>query len=276
MADPNPNHIIPKRVLFELPGMRGVPVRRDVTYREGPDGPLTMDVYYPPGHSPTAPVPAVVIVTGYSGSMKPRLLDCTFKELGWTISTAQLLAVSGIAAVAYMNDDALTDAHAVIRYVRDHARELAIDPGRIGVWSSSGNCPTALSLLMRSTSEDVRAAVLLCGFLLDFDGATDVAAMAAQYRFVDACAGRSIDDVERDVPILLARAGREHVAAVNASIDGFVTRAVAANLPLTFVNHADGPHGFELFDDSAATRAIVRQALAFMQDHLGAAPLLSR
>jgi hypothetical protein len=270
MADPNPNDIIPKRVLFELPGMRDVLVRRDVAYREGPDGPLTMDVYYPPGDTHTTLLPAVVIVTGYCGSMKPRLLDCTYKELGWTISTAQLLAVSGIATIAYHNDDAIADAHAVLGFVRDHANELGIDAERIGVWACSGNCPTALSLMMQPTDEPVRAAVLLCGYLLDLDGATGVADMAARYRFADACAGRSIADVRREVPIFLARAGRDQSAGVNESIDAFVTRAVAANLPLTFANHAEGPHGFELFDDSAATRAIVRQALGFMQDHLGA------
>jgi hypothetical protein len=42
------------------------------------------------------------------------------------------------------------------------------------------------------------------------------------------------------------------------------------NLPVTVVNHADGPHAFDLLHDSEATREIIRQMLRFMQFHLQA------
>jgi len=37
--------------------------------------------------------------------MEPRLLDCIYKELGWTVSMAQLIAVSGMVAITYTNRD---------------------------------------------------------------------------------------------------------------------------------------------------------------------------
>jgi hypothetical protein len=40
---------------------------------------------------------------------------------------------------------------------------------------------------------------------------------------------------------------------------------LAANLPLTLANHAEGLHAFDLFDDRAATRAAVGQVLGFLQ-----------
>ena len=47
-------------------------------------------------------------------------------------------------------------------------------------------------------------------------------------------------------------------------------RDLIENLPITFVNHAEGPHAFDLFDDSRASRDIVRQTLRFLRQHLTA------
>lgn len=45
--------------------------------------------------------------------------------------------------------------------------------------------------------------------------------------------------------------------------------ALRCNLPVTLVNHATGPHGFDLMDDSEASREVVRAMLAFLQAKLG-------
>jgi hypothetical protein len=57
---------------------------------------------------------------------------------------------------------------------------------------------------------------------------------------------------------------------MNASIDGFIRQGLTANLPITLVNHAEGPHAFDLFDDSRTSRDIVRQTLRFLRQHLTA------
>lgn len=41
-------------------------------------------------------------------------------------------------------------------------------------------------------------------------------------------------------------------------------------IPVTFVNRATGPHGFNYADDSEESRQVVRAALAFLQANLGA------
>ena len=48
----------------------------------------------------------------------------------------------------------------------------------------------------------------------------------------------------------------------------FAAAALARNLPIAFANHAHGPHAFDLFDEGAMTRAMVRQTLAFLGAHL--------
>jgi len=91
-----------------------------------------------------------------------------------------------------------------------------------------------------------------------------------KYGFVNATAGRSIDELPADVPILVLRAGRESFPGVNAALDQFAARALARNLPLTFVNHASGPHAADMDDDTEATRRIIRQVLDFLRLHLEA------
>jgi len=51
-------------------------------------------------------------------------------------------------------------------------------------------------------------------------------------------------------------------------MDRFVAKALAANLPLTLVNYAEGPHGFDLFADSDTSREIITSVLRFLRSTL--------
>ena len=61
------------------------------------------------------------------------------------------------------------------------------------------------------------------------------------------------------------RAGQDQFAHLNDSIDRFVAGALARNLPITLVNHATGPHAFDLMQDSETSREIIRQVLDFLR-----------
>jgi hypothetical protein len=268
MTQTQPNDLITRRSCLQLSGMDTVAIQRDVEYCTTDSGPLTMDLYYPPDVSASRPLPAVIIVAGYSDAMEPRLLDCIYKDLGWTVSMAQLIAVSGMVAVTYTNREPARDLQALFAYLQDHGPSLRIPGPRVGVVAASGNVPTALATLMHDASRTPACAVFSCGYMLDSDGSMDVADAAAQWRFANPCAGKSISDLRHDVPLFIARAGLDQFPGVNASIDRFVRSAIDANLPVTFVNHSDGPHAFDLFHDSLTSREIVRQLLAFLQRHL--------
>jgi len=56
---------------------------------------------------------------------------------------------------------------------------------------------------------------------------------------------------------------------MNDSIDRFVAPALAANAPLTCMNHASGEHGFDNQNDDDRSREIVTTALAFLRANLG-------
>ena len=116
----------------------------------------------------------------------------------------------------------------------------------------------------------VRCAAMLYGYTMDMDGSTAVADMSQQAGFVNACAGRSADDLPDGAPMLFVRAGRDHFPGLNEALDKVVARALARNLPLSLINHATGGHGFDLDENTAISRGIVKQVLAFLQLHLNA------
>ena len=266
--DTTPEDILKKVVVYRIPGMEAVKVLRDVEYKEGDAGALTMDIYYPSDRESGSRTPAVVVVAGYPDPGFQKMIGCRFKEMGSNISWGRLMAASGLVAITYTNREPATDIHALLQYVRQNSASLGIDENRIGVWAASGNVPLALSVLMREGSDYLKCAVLCYGIMLDQDGFTDVAEAAKTWGFVNPCAGKSVADLPQGLPLFIARAGQDEIPHLNETLDRFLTKALACNLPVTFTNHPAAPHAFDLFHDSETSREIIRQILAFMRFHL--------
>lgn len=279
MSETPRHEVTLRKLVYTMPGVDAVTVRRDVPYRTTESGALGMDVYYPPhaGSERTRPtsvppetqpayLPAVVFATGFSDAGGRKMLGCAMKEMESYIGWARLVAASGMVAIAYENRDPASDIHAVLRYVRDNTATLGVDAQRIGLMGFSGNGPVTLSALMDDGA--LACGALCCAFMLDLDGATGVADAQAQWRFVNPCAGMTVDDLPQDLPLFVARAGQDQFGGLNDAIDRFVAKALARNLPLTVVNHATGPHAFDTADDSETTREIIRSILGFFRLHL--------
>ena len=266
--DTQQNPISKKRVVYTLPGVDAVTVRRDEVYRVTDGGPLTMDLYYPPEALRGARTPAVLFVTGFNDAGALRMLGCRLKDMGSYVSWGQLAAASGLLGITYTNSDPAADVRAVLDHLRQNAAALEIDETRVGVWSCSGHVPTALSVLMQDAGERLRCAVLCYGYMLDFDGSTGTAAAARQFGFANPCAGKTVADLRRDLPLFIARAGQDLMPGLNDALDRFMIQALACNLPVSCVNHSTAPHAFDIMDDSDTSREIIRQILAFMQFHL--------
>lgn len=261
--------IAAKPVVYQIPGMDEVTVQRDIAY-DSSNAALSMDLYRPPDAKAATRLPAVVFVMGYSDLGAEKMFGCKFKEMEAYVGWAKLVAASGLLAVTYVNHDPVRDLDALFAYLRENAQALGIDERRIGVWSGSGNVPRALALLMTERTS-VKCAALCYGYALDLDGGTAVAEAAKKWRFATPAARKTVRDLPPDLPLFIARAGRDSVD-LNVTLDRFIAHALAANLPITVANHATGPHAFDIMDDSETSREIIRQILAFLRLHLLPAP----
>lgn len=260
------HEVTTRRLIYEVSAADAVQVDRDLTYRASGGHDLTFDLYRPPTIVGTA-LPAVLFVTGFPDPGMHRMLGCNAKDVASNQDWARLVAASGHAAITYVNREPVADAQAILAHVRERAHGLGVVPARIGAWACSGNVPNALSLLMTATPR-LTCGALCYGYLLDLDGSTAVADAAARWRFANPCAGRVVEDLPDDLPLFIARAGRDEMAGLNDSIDRFVTKALALNRPVTVVNHHTAPHAFDTVDASEASRGLIRQILAFFTSHV--------
>ena len=213
--------IAKKKVIYQLPAMDAVVVRRDLTYPSTSGAELPMDVYYPPPQSPIRRPPTILLPMAYPDP------TARVRAYGPVTSWARLIAASGMAAIVYGAAAPEDDVHAVMRYLRTGADALAVDGDNFGIFATSGNVTVGLSAVMHD--RQVKCAALLYGYTMDADGSTAVADMSRQAGFVDACAGHSVDDLPDNVPILFVRAGREHFPGLNDALDKVVGRALARN-----------------------------------------------
>ena len=253
--------IAKKKVAYRLPGMDELPVRRNLTYRSTSGSGLLMDVYYPSSQpGPCAPV--VLVPLAYPDP------EARVRMYGPVTSWAQLIAAAGMAAVLYGAEAPEEDVHAALRYLRAEADALSLHVDNLGLVAASGNVTVGLSALMRD--RHVKCAAFLYGYTMDLEGSTAVADMGSQAGFVNACAGKSVNDLPADVPMLFVRAGRDQFPGLNEALDTVIARALARNLPVTLINHATGGHGFDLDENTETSRGIVQQVLAFLRLHLHA------
>lgn len=214
--------------VLKLPGMENVDVRTNVRY----DGARTFDLYRPTG----GPAPLVIFVNGVG---RPDL-----KKWGQYTSWPRLAAARGMAAISYQTEgeQAGEQTETLLAYVRRNARELKIDASRIAIWACSANGRVGTAMLANHEPDNFRAAVF--------------------YYAIMPTAPR-----HAEVPVFLARAGLD-TQMINDSIDAWARQAVAIETPLTLVNYPNGLHGFDLRNDTAESREIIRRTLDFLHFHL--------
>ncbi len=261
------DQISKKKVVYTMPAMEAVMVRRDEPYRVTDTGALTMDLYYPPATKAGVQTPAVIFVTGYSDLGAEKLLGSRFKDMGSFVSWAQLVAACGLVGITYANREP-GDVYEALHHVQQNATSLGIDARRIGVWACSGHGPNALSVLMERGRDGLN---VRCWPMPT--RSTSMARPASPMRQNNSGLSR----LPRVDPSLISRAisrYSSHVQVVT-KCRGSTTlstdssgAALAMNLPVTVTNHATGPHAFDVVDDTRTSRDIIRQVLAFLQFHL--------
>jgi dienelactone hydrolase len=256
------------RVAYTLPGVETAAVRKDVAYKTVGDETLHADVYAPAVLGKDERRPAVIFVHG------GPVPGPGIKEWGVFVSYGQLAAASGYVGITFHHrfygparvTEADEDVADLVAYVRKNAADLRVDRDRIAIWAFSGGGP----FLARWLGEPPLYLRALVAYYAVLDirtpppGLPDPLDAAVRQRLSPAA---RVASTTRPVPVLVARAGRDH-PALNRTVDAFAAAALTHNLPLELLNHPEGRHAFDILDDDARTREILARTFAFLKTHL--------
>ena len=69
-------------------------------------------------------------------------------------------------------------------------------------------------------------------------------------------------------PMLIARAGHDEIPDLLVGLDRFISIALKNDANITVMNNPAAPHGFDDKQDTARTREILHEMLAFLNEHL--------
>jgi hypothetical protein len=250
------------RLVHTVAGAEGV-VADEHAYTTA-EGPLPFRLYRPTTGATPLPTGALVIVSGFPDPGMKAFLGKVLQDWAGYIDWARAIAASGVPAITYENR-APADVHVLVQHLRANAAALGLDPARVGVLACSGNVPTALGVVAR---ERLACAALLYGLTLDLPGETAMADAAKQFHFAIPD-GVGIDDLPVDTPMLFVRAGKDATPGLDPQLQRFVAALAARGTRTTVLTHADGPHSFDLVDDSPETHRVIDEILRYLVAHLG-------
>ncbi len=271
---PDPKEIDQMRVVYEFPDMEHIPVKKDIVYKTVANEDLTMDIYYPFNIQPNTHLPAVIFVQGGASAEQVK----QHKVMQQYVSWSQLIAASGLIAVVFehRSDEGYSklsiageDIDDLCGYVRTHGAKLGINPDFLGIWSCSSGSLYGISAALRGTPEYIRCAIAYYGGMSlmnrklfhfsseEEEGAREFSPLYHLNR----------EDAAKIAPLFIAKAGRDRTF-LNEALDEFVRMANERNVPITFMNHPDGEHGFDILNDDERSREIIGATLDFVHEHL--------
>lgn len=263
--------LVNRPVVYKVPGMDQVSVKKDLTYKKIDDPNVKMDVYTPPGLAAGEKRPAVVFIHGGAASQ--------FRPKDWGVyqSWGRLTAASGMAAVIFTHRlgfpqtailDGASDVADALSYIRANADSLGIDKDRLCLAAYSAGGPM-LSPFMSDPPPYVRCLVGFYPFLdirqTKEHQASETAETLQKFSPIVQVGTRP----ERVPPLFVARAGKDEIPTLLDSVDRFAAEALKRNVPVTVMNHPSGSHGFDNQVDDERSREIVRGAVEFMKLQLG-------
>ncbi len=269
---PPPDQVFRMPIVYSVPGMDKVSVRRDIVYKTvdsaGAKLDLKMDVYVPAGAQPGQRFPAVLLISG--GGADPAM---DWRVAGVYQSYGRLLAASGMVGIPFTKryqrglegvTQGESDLADLTRYVREHAAELNVNPDRLAVWAFSGG-GFLLASALRDTPPYIRA-------ILSFYAILDVNPQMTPPEELQRLSEHSPlaqlkRSGERVAPILIARAGLDN-AGLNDGITRFVQEARTRHVAIEVLEHPQGRHGFDILDENDRSREIIARAIEFLKAHL--------
>lgn len=258
-----------KPIVYSIPGMKRVKVKRNIVYKRIDNSDLNADIYSPPSIKGGAKLPAVIYIHG--GRIPPNLLTKP-KDWGVYQSHGKLIAASGFIGITFNHryygydylDEAQSDVDSLIEYIRSNADTLNIDKNRIIVWAFSAG-GMFLSHAIRDRPSYIRGIVAYYTMLDARLMRKQAPSSISNETLRDYSPLYYLQSAEKMVmPIFIARAGQDDIN-LNKIIDNFAQEAINKNVNLDFSNHTSGRHGFDVHNDDERSREIIKQTLEFIK-----------
>ena len=262
--------IVNMPVVYSVPAMDKVRIKKDVAYKSEANLELKMDVYMPPNLKKGDRRPAVFFIHGGTA------LENRPKDWGVFASWGKLVGASDLVGVVFTHrmgfpkpEFALaeSDLRDAVNYVRDNANALNVDKDRIAFVAFSAGGPL-LSVPLRDAAAYVRGLVSFYSFL-DIQqsemhkqaiGDAEILKKYSPLSFLAPNAARL-------PPIFIARAGLDEIPGLNAAADRFISEALSKNINVELMNHPSGIHGFDNQIDDDRSREIIRRVLGFLREN---------
>ena len=265
-ADNSESSFEPGDLVFRVPNMDRVTVRRNLTYKTAGELDLRSDLYLPAEATDESRLPAIIFIPGDADAATMR----NAKDWKFFVSYGRIAATTGFAGIVcnHRSSENFTqlpgvrsDLEDLLRYVRANASALSVDKDRLCLWFFSASGPH-FSVAMGRNAEFVKCLVAYYPVLAVPPGAMDAAAVVEF---------SAIEQLKRHAPkvppMLLVKAGRD-ASSLNRLIDAFREQAHASHLPLAYLEHPKGRHAFDIRDNDDTSREILRKTLVFIQDRL--------
>jgi len=256
-------------VVYDLPRMDDVIIKRDIPYQDIGGSPLKMDIYYPPDFNFKSKIPAVIIVLGYPDVAGKKLLGSEFKNYIQLVSWCKIISASGMAGIVYESVNPEKDIIALSNYLKTNEDEVKIDINKIGAWTCSAHTPTTISYILNGADNIFKCAVVYYGFFLtnDFKYLPQIDTLSQNMGFKTP---RLSEPTvwRKDVPIMIVRAGKDNVPYINQTLSSFYDQALSQDLSITLINYQNGVHGFDAALDNETTRQIIKTTLEFWKLYL--------
>jgi dipeptidyl aminopeptidase/acylaminoacyl peptidase len=261
------------RVVYNLPGMEKGPVRRDILFKSVGDLLLKMDLYVPDDLTPGSARPAVIFVSGGDASADALRT----REIGLYVSYGQLLAASGFVGIVFDHRglegysqlrEVGEDTDDLVTYVHTHAASLGVDPEKLCIWAFSAGPIYGLRTAFRTAPPSIRCAIAYYGGMSLLNKTYFHYTEQEEPLFREFSPVCYLHETPASIPPLFVVRAALDRPFLNESLDEFVQLAIAKNVPITFMNHPEGMHGFDMLNDNERSREIIRATLEFLKVHL--------
>jgi hypothetical protein len=253
-------------VLFELPNMDKVIVKKDIVYQNIADSTLKMDIYYPPNYEFQKKIPAIIIVYGCTNEGQIKLIGNQFRNWSVHISLCKIIAASGLAAIIYETVDPENDIISLTKYIKSNHDKLSIDDDNIGAFACSSNTPVAITNILNASTNIFKCAVVYYGIFLTKE-LEKLPQIDSVFGFQNPRLSEPIN-WNKNVPLYIVKAGLDNDPYAFRSLLDFYNNTINQNLPVTLINYPNGQHGFDFLNDNDTTKMIIKNTLNFWKFYL--------